>query len=59
MKLEIEIDKDYYSKKDAVIFKCLVCGGEQYAAADTTEECIYCGHKELSKADIENVEVYQ
>ena len=50
MKLEIEIDKDYYSKKDAVIFKCPACGGEQYAAADTTEECIYCGHQgELEK----------
>ena len=47
-------------------FKCHACGGDQYTAADTAEDCIYCGHKELSKmetlepeeADIENMEAH-
>ena len=48
-------------------FKCPACSGDQYTAADIAEDCIYCGHKELSKmetlepeeADIENMEVHQ
>ena len=47
-------------------FKCPACGGDQYTAADIAENCIYCGHKELSKmdtlepeeADIENMEAH-
>ena len=30
-------------------FKCLACGGNQYTSADTAQECIYCGNKELKK----------
>jgi DNA-directed RNA polymerase subunit RPC12/RpoP len=30
-------------------FKCPACGGNQYTSADTAQECIYCGNKELKK----------
>lgn len=26
-------------------FKCPACGGNQYTACDTSQECIYCGYK--------------
>ena len=32
-------------------FKCHACGGNQYTSCDTTQECIYCGHKELEKME--------
>ena len=32
-------------------FKCPACWRNQYTAKDTTEKCIYCGHKELEKMD--------
>jgi len=32
-------------------FKCPACGGNQYTACDTAQECIYCGHKELKKRE--------
>ena len=32
-------------------FKCPACGGEQYTAADTAEDCIYCRHRKLEKMD--------
>ena len=28
-------------------FKCPACGGNQYTACDTLQECIYCGHKNV------------
>ena len=30
-------------------FKCPACGGNQYTACDTVDECIYCGHQKLEK----------
>ena len=32
-------------------YRCPACGGDQYTSADTAQECIYCGHKELEKMD--------
>jgi len=37
-------------------FKCPACGGNQYTACDTVDECIYCGHKELEKMKIKEDE---
>ena len=37
-------------------FKCLACGGNQYTSADTAQECIYCGNKELKKMKTLEVE---
>jgi len=38
-------------------FKCPACGGNQYTACDTAQECIYCGHKELKKMETLEPEV--
>jgi len=38
-------------------FKCPRCGGNQYTACDTAQECIYCGHKELKKRETLKQEV--
>lgn len=32
-------------------FKCPVCGGNQYTACDTAQNCIYCGNVELEKME--------
>ncbi len=32
-------------------FKCPACGGNQYIACDTAQECIYCGNQKLEKMD--------
>ena len=40
-------------------FKYPVCGGNQYTACDTLQECIYCGHKKLKKMETLKQEVLQ
>jgi predicted nucleic-acid-binding Zn-ribbon protein len=32
-------------------FKCPACGGNQYTACNTVQECIYCGNRELTKME--------
>ena len=38
-------------------YKCPACGGNQYTSADTAQECIFCGHKELEKMETLEQEV--
>jgi hypothetical protein len=32
-------------------FKCPACGGNQYTACDTAQNCIYCGNVKLEKME--------